>query len=223
MSANISPYLSLVTSEHFDKPKFLSTVAAIVQGLADGASHIETMIQDFDLDTATGAQLDIVGLWVGRSRYISTPLVGVYFSFDIAGVGFDQGTWKGKYDPDSGLVALPDDAYRTLLRAKILANKWDGTVPAAYAAWAVVFQGKYQIVIQDNGDMSMIIGLVGTLPDAVTLALLTGGYLSLKPAGVRIAAYALPTIANTPLFGFDANGVGIAGFDTGAFANCVYP
>lgn len=215
-------YTALITSEHAEQPNYLATVAASVQPLAEVYDLLNSMPALYDLDQAVGVQLDAVGEWVGRTRYLNTPLVGVYFSFDTAGVGFDQGTWKGLYDPDSGLTALPDDAYRTLLRAKILANNWDGTIPGAYAAWNTVFGPTgSQVVIQDNSDMTMAVGLVGPSPDAVTLALFTGGYLSLKSAGVRINFYAVPTVPNTPLFGFDAQAAGIAGFDTGAFAELI--
>ncbi|MGC7970039.1 DUF2612 domain-containing protein, partial [Salmonella enterica] len=73
-----------------------------------------TLPFDFDLDQAIGVQLDAVGEWVGISRNITVPLAGVYFSFDIAGLGFDQGVWKGPFDPDTGLTTLDDDTYRLL-------------------------------------------------------------------------------------------------------------
>lgn len=222
--ADITQYTDLITAEHSDKPRYMQTVGISVAPFSDLTAVLADIPALYDLDDAVGAQLDVVGLWVGRSRYLNTPLVGVYFALDTVGVGFDQGTWLGQYDPISGLTALPDDTYRTLLRAKILANMWDGTIPGAYAAWNTVFGSTgYQVVIQDNGDMTMALGLVGPTPDAVTLALFTGGYLSLKPVGVGITYYAVTTAPNAPLFGFDAQSAGIAGFDTGAFANLILP
>jgi hypothetical protein len=224
MSADIEVYEKLITSEHCDKPKFLATVGVGVQPSADVSEMLLGLPLLYDLDVAVGEQLDRVGQWVGRTRYLATPIVDVYFTLDQEGLGFDQGTWLGLYDPINGLTALPDDAYRTLLRAKILANTWDGTVPGAYEAWNTVFSGTgYQILIQDNGDMTMALALIGPLPDAVTTALFSGGYLSLKPAGVGITFYATSTVASSPLFGFDAQSSGIAGFDTGAFANLIMP
>src|SRR5476649_2613687 len=35
--------------------------------------------------------------------------------------------------------------------------------------------------------MSMVVALVGPLPDAVTMALFTGDYVKMRPAGVKIA------------------------------------
>src|ERR1039458_1627914 len=132
-------YLRLVTSEHIDKPNFIATLTAVLQPLADVQVRLAGMPGIFDLDVAVGDQEDKTGQWVGISRELQEPLTGVYFSLDTVGLGFDQGTWKGPFDPSTYLTALPDDAYRLLLRAKILNNKWDGTIPGAYAAWAELF------------------------------------------------------------------------------------
>lgn len=190
---NRDDYLSLITSLYQGKPKFMGLCSALVGPLVDVQELLETIRACFDLDSAVGVQLDKVGEWVGRTRYLDAPLVGVYFAWDTPGVGWGEGSWKGPYDPESGMVALPDDAYRTLLRAKIAANAWDGTIPGAYEVWETLFADTGSIiVIQDNQDMSMVVGVAGISLDAVTKALLVGGYIPLKPAGVRIAYYAVP-------------------------------
>jgi len=218
MSGSLDDYLSLITSEHSDKPKFIATVTATIQPLVDAFAALTAVPPLFDIDTASGAQLDVVGQWVGRSRYLSQPLTGVYFSFETAGVGFDQGTWLGPNDPTTGMVALPDEPYRTLLKAVIAANDWDGTIPQAYEVWSTVFDGTgISILIQDGNDMTMLFALFGGIPDAVTLALLTGGYIVLRPAGVQISAYMAPSVADTPYFGFDYENNTVAGFDYGAW------
>lgn len=219
MAGDITPYTSLITSEHAERPKFMAVIAALLQPLADIKATIESIPSLFDLDVAVGVQLDTVGEWIGQSRYLSVPLTDVYFSLDTTGLGFDEGTWLGPFDPVTGLVALPDDAYRTLLRAKIANNQWDGTIPGAYRFLAAVFPGN-TVFIQDNQDMSMYVGVVGPVPlDAVAYALLTGGYLDVKPSGVRIAGYVSPSVPATPIFGFDVDNSIISGFDIGSFAN----
>jgi hypothetical protein len=215
---DVTPYLNLVTSEHRDKPKFMAMLGGTFQPLADVQVLAAGLAALFDLDVAVGAQLDVVGQWVGQSRNLTVPLTGVYFTFDTAGVGFDEGTWYGPFDPVSGIVSLPDDAYRTLLRATIAANHWDGTIDGAYAAWNILFAGTgFGILIQDLGSMHMLFALIGPTPDAVTLALLKSGYLSLKPAGVKVDAYYSPSVPDQPYFGFGAENANIAGFDTGAW------
>jgi hypothetical protein len=210
-------YPSLITSEH-QKPNFIAVITALTQGSVDNQAILSTLAAYFDLDAAVGSQLDAVGLWVGISRNLTIPLTNVYFAFDTAGVGFDQGTWWSPFDPVTQLDVLPDDAYRILLRARIAANQWDGTVPTAYTIWNTLFASTgTSVLIQDNQNMTMEFALLGPLPNAVTLALLENGYLNLKPVGVAIDDYWTPSVANTPYFGFDVESSAISGFDVGAW------
>lgn len=139
LMAELTEYTALITSEHRDKPRFMAVVGALVQPLVDQMNVLQSMPGKFDLDNAVGVQLDDVGLWVGVSRKIRTPLTGIYFSFDIDGLGFDQGTWKGPFDPDTGLTVLDDDTYRLVIRAKIGANRWDGTLESSAAILNSIF------------------------------------------------------------------------------------
>ncbi|WP_321789393.1 DUF2612 domain-containing protein [Burkholderia pyrrocinia] len=219
--ADLTDYTALITSEHRDKPKFMATIAAVVQPLVDQVNLLQSMPGKFDLDNAVGVQLDDVGLWVGVSRKIRTPLTGVYFSFDIAGLGFDQGTWKGPFDPDTGLTVLDDDTYRLVIRAKIGANHWDGTLEQSAAILNSIFDADTHVFIEDRQDMSMTIGIAGKVPPATFLALLSGGYIPLKPEGVRVNYTIVTTVDGAPLFGFDMNSPLVAGFDVGAWGRSV--
>ena len=219
MIGDVTPYTDLIISQHQQARNFMSVVAIRCQPYADMIAVAQAMPGLFDIDVAVGDQLDAVGEWVGISRDLSIPLTGVYFSLDTPGLGFDQGVWMGPFDPSSGVVSLDDDDYRTVLYAKIADNQWDGTIPGAYEVLAPVFPGN-TIFIQDNGDKSMYVGVVG--PVALTPiqnSLLTGGYLSVKPAGIRIAGYITSSIQGAPVFGFDADNSTIGGFDHGAWAN----
>jgi hypothetical protein len=188
----LDAYLSLITSLYRTQPRFLALVTALAQPVVDQQALLKAIRDGFDLTTGIGVQLDQVGEWIGRSRNLETPLDGVYFSWDTEGLGWQQGAWKGPYDPDTGMVVLPDEAYRLLLRAKVAANSWNGTLDDAYAIWEAVFADTGMVVvIQDNQDMSIIVGVAGAYPDAVTKALLSGGYIPLKPAGVEIDHYAV--------------------------------
>lgn len=138
---DVSQYTGLITSEHADKPKFTAMVSAVAQCFVDQQNALGNFIPSFDLDEAMGAQLDTLGAWVGIGRRVRTPLTGVYFSFDIAGVGFDQGVWQGPFDPSTGITVLDDDTYRLLIRAKIGANHWDGTLASSAAILNLIFQG----------------------------------------------------------------------------------
>jgi len=188
-----NPYPPLIISEHANAARYMATVDLLTRPLFASQIFARALVSAFDLDAAVGTQLDQIGLWVGQSRYLDVPITGAWFSFDTSGVGFDQGVWKGPYDATTGVTRLADAQYRLLLRARIAANHWDGTRRGAVEAWAVMFDGTgVSFAIQDNQDMTINILVTSdhTL-DAATRALITGGYLGIKPAGVHINGYTI--------------------------------
>jgi hypothetical protein len=212
---SIASWLALVTSEHASKPNFMAMLTVTFQPLADIIAVLESIPSAYDIDTAVGAQLDTIGGWVGITRNVAVPLTGVFFSWATAGLGWSQGNWTVGVNVLQ-LVTLPDSQYRNLLYAKIAANHWNGTIPGAYAVFNTVFQGTgFGVLIQDLQGMHMSFALTGPVPDAVTLALFTGGYFNLKPASVRIDKYYLPPASNVPYFGFGVEGQYIAGWGVG--------
>lgn len=214
----VDDYLSYVTSFHRSRPKFMAMIRALVDPLVATQDFILSLPMHFDLDVAIGVQLDQVGEWVGRSRYIRVPIPGIYFSFDEELKGFDLGVWKGPHDNDIGLTRLDDETYRLLLRAKIAANNWDGTTGTAKEALSIIFpDGETQIFVLDNMDMTMTVGVSGKIPSILFLALLSLGYIPLKPEGVR-SLYAVTSVNDTPVFGFDVDNEFIGGFDNGSWA-----
>jgi len=209
-------YTDLIAGWHVDKPKFGQMVYETTQPFAAIGAQARSLSAAFDLDQAVGVQLDALGVRIGISRRVRVTLQGVYYSLDFDGVGLDQGVWQGPYDPDSGISLLDDETYRAVLRAKIAANHWDGSNQGARSVLDQVFSDGTLVVLEDHQDMSMTIGLSGKMPTPIMRALLINGYLSVKPAAVRIAYYITST-ADGALFGFDIQSDAIAGFDDGVF------
>lgn len=204
-------YPALVTSEH-KKPKFLALISAITAPFDVAMAMMASFPKEFDVDYAVGVQLDQVGLWVGIGRWLTFPLEGVYFSWEEPGPGWEEGIWKGPFDPGTGLTRLNDDNYRCLIKARIAANHWDGTIPGAYAVWSAAFaDAGSKVLIQDNQDMTMTVGIAGLYPDAVFRALLTGGYIPLKPEGVRVKWYAV-TPDGGAIFAWDCDSSELKGW-----------
>jgi hypothetical protein len=212
---NVQPYINLITSKHIDKPLFIAMLSAIMQPFADLQVIMAGIPGLYDLDVAVGSQEDTTGLWIGANRNIAVPLTGVFFSWDVAGLGWGQGSWTPNINATE-LVVLSDAQFRTLLYATAAANQWDGTIPGAYTVWNTLFAGTgIGILIQDYGNMHMALALTGPVPDAVTLALFTNGYLNLKPAGVRIDSYYTPFLPDVPYFGWGVENANISGWDVG--------
>jgi Protein of unknown function (DUF2612) len=212
----LETYLSLITSEHNQKPKFMATVAAEIQPFVDVQATLFAMIGIFN-PNSVGDQLDKVGVWVGANRNISTPINGVFFSWGKAGVGWGQGTWLGPTDSANGLTVLPDDAFQILVKLTIAENAWDGTVPGAYSIFNSVFASQgLSLLIQDNQDTTMFVVVVGVL-SAVAQSLISGGFFNLKPAGVQITSFNQPTVQGAPVFGWGAENSGVSGWGTGCW------
>lgn len=218
----VNGYLNLIPAENRQKQNFIAMVTIGLQifvQIQDILKLISTTA--FDVDVAQGAQLDVIGQWAGVSRNVSVPISNVYFSWDADyTLGWDYGSWQPSLAPSS-ITVLPDDAYRTLIKAKIAANKWEGTTNSAYAIWETIFPN-LTILVQDHQNMSYDLVVVGGIIDSLTLALITGGYILLKPEGVRVKEYFVP-IDDGPLFGWDLDNDYIKGWDEGSWARELFP
>lgn len=210
-------YLDLITSEHTLQPNFVATVQGCVDPVVLSQNLIDSFSQSFDLSTPpVGDQLDIIGKWVGVSRNIAIPISGVYFTWDGTNAnGWDYGSWQPS-DAPTQISTLPDDAYLTLVKAKIAANNWDGTTEGAYTIWNSLFTG-FTILIQDYQNMSYALVIAGGAIDSLTMALIVGGYIPLRPEGVLVAAYFI-AVDSGPVFAWDTTSTLLGGWDSGSWA-----
>jgi len=156
---NNDHYLRRITPQH-RHPKFMEWLAANLKPHLEAEEVLMGMDEDFDLDNARGKQLDVLGQIVGRSRVLS-------------------------FDPvDGSSPILKDDIFELLIRAKISANQWDGTIPGVQALWENLFP-EYQLIIHDNQNMTMDLYIVG-LVSMLEMELMSRGYIAPKPMGVWI-------------------------------------
>lgn len=214
----LEEYLSLIPSVNRDKPKFIEMVTLNLAVPRRVQELLTAMIPLFDVDTAVGDQLDIIGKWVGVSRNVSVPIPGVYFEWDgPADQGWDYGSWAPA-DGGTEVTVLPDDAYRLLVKAKIAANRWDGTTEGAYDVWDQIFTS-FTILIKDNQDMSYDLGFYGGTVDTLSLQLILRGYIPLKPEGVKLRGVFTPVEPDAPFFSWDTDSEFLKGWDEGSWAN----
>ncbi len=183
----LSYYQRLITSEYQLAPKFLAWLTAALTPLDDVTNCYATLRAGFDLDTAAGAQLDVLGAEIGAARRLP-------------------------YQPEDGLNPVLDDAtYRIFLRARVAQNHWDGTITSLQAIWTSLFPGG-SIVVTDSQNMTATVLLSGVFTPIIK-SLIVNGYIVPRPEGV-LYTY---TFATLPALGFDKNDAYIAGFDTGKF------
>lgn len=221
MSVNTTQtYLNLITSEYKNQPNFKATITAVVNVLVQIQTLLDSMIAIFDLDLSpVGNQLVIIGQWVGVSKILTTPIPGVFFTWDDTSLdGWDSGIWQSS---QTEITVLPDDIYLLLIQAKIAINNWDGTTDGAYEIWNTVLP-QYNLLIVDGQNMSFMAAIQGTIPDALTQALITGGYFVPKPEGVQITDYIFGVDTN-PFFAWDCDTPSLAGWDIGSWGKVVAP
>ncbi len=156
---DISTYLNRITSEHKVRPKFMALVEARLKPFVELFELLEEIDKAFDLDTAEGNQLDIIGQYVGVSRLLD-------------------------FQPNNAEPLLPDPYYRMLLKARISLNNWDGSIEGIKKIWGDVFP-EYEIQIVDNQDMTMEARIIG-LETLFENELVQHGYITPKPMGVLI-------------------------------------
>lgn len=89
-------YSNLLILQYHNKPKAKATVEATVDLLPD--SLIQEVTNGFDLNTAVGKQLDILGKYIGLDR---------------------------SYIKDGAVSLLSDEDYRLLLKLKVVCNTSD--------------------------------------------------------------------------------------------------
>lgn len=178
---DIAAYLNRITSEHKVRPKFMGLVEARLKPFIDLVECLEEIDKAFDLDTATGNQLDVIGEYVGVKRLLN-------------------------FQPEYADAILTDPYYRMLLKARISLNNWDGTVEGIKKIWSDVFPD-YEIQVVDNQNMTMEVRIVG-LGALFEGELVRHGYITPKPMGVRVDYSVVMSITvNTELFigGFSSN------------------
>lgn len=89
-------YANLLIMQYHNKRKAQDTIKSSTKALPD--TLIQDIINGYDIDTAVGAQQDLLGEYLGVDRY---------------------------YVEDDNLVALSDDDYRIILKLKAIANTSD--------------------------------------------------------------------------------------------------
>lgn len=203
----VDAYLDLVPAYNRVQPDFTAVLSAVLQPFVDAQNMLAAMPYQFDLDFATGVQLDQVGIWIGRNRFIAVPITGVFFSWDTDNLGWEQGYWQGTFDPDTGITTLDDETYRTLLYAKAAANGWDGSFQEVVSILNTLLANEnVTVTVYDNQDMTMSVVVNGLVNDLVFANILQGGYLPIKPEGVAIT-YTVTTVV-PKLVGASANFAG---------------
>lgn len=189
MQVDLNFYLDLVTSEHSTKPKYMAWLSVLLTPLIDAIKLNEDVKKAFDLNTAIGAQLNIIGKWLEQPRQVD-------------------------FQPTDGSSSvLNDNYYRTVLKAKVVKNQWKGTISNFYSFWNVLFKGQpLQIYLVDNQDMEPVAIIWSSSVDQMMQDLIANNYIVPKPAGLGLTVRRIDSDTTFGFFGTESTG-----FDTGTF------
>lgn len=186
---NISEYMGLITSEYAEQPLYNAYVEAFLDQQLPIDQCLSKFNEIFNLDTAVGDQLDKLGSYVALTRELPVD------------------------DPDIPSV-LPDNYFREIIKARIRANFWDGTIGQLQALIEATFpDSTYEIL--DHQDMTCQILMINPTASPTLIALLFNGYIIPKPAGVLTTF----TIMDKGLFGWDADTAFVKGWDHGIWSD----
>ncbi len=230
---NLQHYLAKVPPEHAGDAKFMAELALLLQPLCDGQALLNDLPNYFDIDNETlcvGAQLNVLGQWIGRTRSVPIPMQDVFFTWGDPLRGWGRGVW---YNPDLNpgvtYTNLADPDYRRLLKCVAVANEWDGSVTMATEAlqqfFTVALYPDTHVFALDQSwgvqsgetiNMNMAICVSGVIPSITDLLLMSQGLLGLKPAGIGVD-YVVTSVSGTPVFGWGVSNEFIGGWGEGAW------
>lgn len=128
MSALDTYYSNLLILQYHNKPKAKATIEASVGLLPDNL--ILEVINGFDIETAVGKQLDILGIYVGVDRF---------------------------YDNEGTMESLDDEDYRILVKLKAIANTSDLSHKSLDDALYQFFGNEVRMDSDGNMEMSYFV------------------------------------------------------------------
>lgn len=190
----MTDYTKLITSQHVRAPKFMAMMKVLSDGLDSMNQVTLSMPSARDIDNASGQQLDDIGVWVGRPRVVEDILTPAFFGFsdDLAAQPFGEvinvsigGRFYEQDESFSTSSTLGDPEYRTILKAKIVKNQWNGLLDGLEAAMQYVFGAPCSVIDSANLTLQLIIGRPIT---AIEKTLLSTFDILPRTAGVAITS-----------------------------------
>lgn len=184
-----------------DHPIFDKYLQLLLGGKIELQEVFRQLMQERSIDTAIGAQLDIIGEIVGQPRELIDTALLTYFAY----LGYPEaesygdltnpsvgGFYKGLNDPLAGNTLLNDDQYRLFIKAKIIKNSTNVTPNQFIQFIQFVFGIDVNLIMAEgNAEFTVMMGRELSSFEKVLLNYVSysSGYPSRfvpKPIGVRI-------------------------------------
>lgn len=185
----------LITEQFKGLPVMDKYLRLILSGILDAQEVLRQLQQQRSIDTAIGAQLDVIGDIVGRPRGLVTAELFNYFGFQSAPLAGSFGSlddptvgspWYSIGAP-TGISREPsDEEYRLILKAKIIKNRTLSRPEDVIAAYKFLFSAG-KVTIEQVSPANVRIG-IGKILTQVERGLLfnLGGAGSLLPKTIGV-------------------------------------
>lgn len=157
---DIFDFEQTVISQYANSPTLLQLLLNFNGYLNQNANFAQFYTYIWNLDTAVGFGLDILGKIIGVPRLLRIPSSPTYF-------GFKDGTTPGDWKPfneapffsraanSTQSYLLDDDSYRRLIFTKALSNIASTTAPALNRLLMNLFPGRGNAYAKNLGGMAM--------------------------------------------------------------------
>lgn len=158
------------TDQFKDAPNFDYLMIVWMLGYQEIQNVFLNMLSMNDIDQAYGYQLDIIGDIVGQPRTLedidSTGFFG--FALDSGALPFGStsngsgGLYISINQEDArGIIELPDNLYRTFIKAKIVSNNAGGTPEEVIQAARALFSVDTVELLEDNTESGLFSLYIG--------------------------------------------------------------
>ena len=210
-----SDYVNLLIKQYWEKPKANAEIEMKAGVWRKTFDWIDSFSVEFDLDTATGDRLDIIGRIVGISRIVPfvIPKIAFGFSENANARGFDdkflslvdRAPFQDKFERAYTELQLDDPAYRFFIRAKIAKNIGspylvDDQGLSIQSAVNTLFNGAAYVIDKKDMSLSLYVSPMFNLDQLRAIIQLK---LLPKPQGVRYGVIVQAAPGET--FGFEDN------------------
>lgn len=188
--AVIGPFFDIrrvVLSQYANSPVILALLDAWGSALDQRENMDRFYRYVWNVETAQGYGLDVLGRIVGVRRVLYIPTVEDYLGFkqDTSAKPFGYGIWYNGSNTTANF-ALSDAAYRRLILAKAALNLTDASIPAINQILLALFPDYGNCYVRDDGGMHITYVFSEPLT-SVDYAIVGQSGVLPKPAGVSVA------------------------------------
>ncbi len=176
-----------IYAQYRNKPKAKAWYGIVPTLGLEICTAFEQIRKTYDIDLASGEQLDVIGriVVIDRSYESSLEWDSLLWGQPIAQWGGNNIQWESTGMTVNDTVS--DAIFRTLIKAKIAKNNSDATLDGVVDALLYI-TGATPIRVVDNEDMTMSVSF-GSELDSITRFVLDTFDIVPRPQGVRFLGY----------------------------------